>query len=163
MPAFSDSLQPQFDLVPERMAIIETIYFDLSQSLGNLKGLNSDGEIRMSPNKVLNFDLKLSQVVDDSLDGEKEAPSIDYFDFLVKDENQLANVWKESVHLAEISLSDNATNFLLAQRGLDESEYELFPPTNNEYPIKIEWLVGESFNEISWYEQALASAWLSSS
>lgn len=68
----------------------------------------------MSPNKVLNFDLKLSQLVDDSLDGEKDVPSIGYFDFLIKEENQLANVWRESVHLAKISLSDNATSFLFA-------------------------------------------------
>ena len=30
MPAFSNTLQPQFDLEPERKATIETITFDLS-------------------------------------------------------------------------------------------------------------------------------------
>jgi hypothetical protein len=49
----------------------------------------------MLPTDVVNFELKISEVQDDSLDGEREVPSLggylSFLDFLIKEEFQMAN------------------------------------------------------------------------
>ena len=102
--------------------------------------------------------------MDDSLNGKISAPSIGFFDFVVKEENKLPSNMSQSITLQQIkSTSSPADNFILAQRGINKKEYKKFYAHLEDPPIKPEWFGGVASLDINRLEQQLVHKAISSS
>ena len=158
---FTTYEQPHFELLPFNKTFTSQTFFDISKPLKDIQGLDSDGQISMLSTDVLSFQLKVSEIQDDSLDGEREMPTLggylSYLDFLIKEEMQMADNKRLTVNLEGISRNQDTRNFLFALKGLEGD----IVPTEVSEQVKSDWLGGETSSEFSAYEQAQANLWLS--
>ena len=65
--ALSSKTRPQMDIYPKNSSFTTTTTFNLNDNLDKIKGVDASGQTVMQSNKVMNYILKQTKFMDDSL------------------------------------------------------------------------------------------------